>query len=200
MDKIVLDGRRLVDIGYLFQQISMMSNHSPFACSFKDMYLIKEKQMGLKNVITFQCRMCNIEKSLSLVEEADSLLEINNALALATVSTGTGYSALDEIFSVLNIPFMSPTTYQKNHNKVTEIIESISWDMMVKAGQEEARLAIQLGQIDQDGIPLITVIADGAWSKRSYSVNYDASSGVVSFFSYTLEKLMSYRSNLNTYL
>ncbi|RZC32481.1 hypothetical protein BDFB_015024, partial [Asbolus verrucosus] len=34
---------------------------------------------------------------------------------------------------------------------------------MVDAGKEEHRLAIEAGEIDKDGIPLITVIADGAW-------------------------------------
>lgn len=43
-------------------------------------------------------------------------------------------------------------------------------------------MAKNLGEVDKNGIPLITVVADGAWSKRSYSVNYDAKSGVVITF------------------
>jgi len=34
--------------------------------------------------------------------------------------------------------------------------------------------------VDTDGIPYITVVADGQWSKRSYRTKYDAFSGVVS--------------------
>lgn len=37
-----------------------------------------------------------------------------------------------------------------------------------------------VGNVDADGIPCITVVADGQWSKRSYRTKYDALSGVVS--------------------
>lgn len=36
------------------------------------------------------------------------------------------------------------------------------------------------GNIDENGITCITVVTDGAWGKRSYNVNYDSMSGVVS--------------------
>lgn len=51
---------------------------------------------------------------------------------------------------------------------------------MIDAGKEERDLAIQNGHVDDDGIPYITVVVDGAWSKRSYGHNYNALSGVVS--------------------
>jgi hypothetical protein len=53
---------------------------------------------------------------------------------------------------------------------------------MQKAVEEEKRITINCGNIDTDGIPVITVIADGQWSKRNYKTKYDASSGVVSNF------------------
>jgi flagellar basal body rod protein FlgC len=48
------------------------------------------------------------------------------------------------------------------------------------AVEEEAKIAIENGDINENGVPMITVIADGAWSKRSYRTNYNALSGVVS--------------------
>lgn len=51
---------------------------------------------------------------------------------------------------------------------------------MIKAGEEEKRLAIEAGDIDVDGIPMCTVVADDQWSKRSYKTKYDALSDVVS--------------------
>lgn len=35
------------------------------------------------------------------------------------------------------------------------------------------------GYIDGDGIPMITVVTDGVWCKRSYKTKYDALSGVI---------------------
>lgn len=51
---------------------------------------------------------------------------------------------------------------------------------MEQAGKEEYKLALENGSVDNDGIPLITVILDGGWSKRSYGHNFSANSGAVS--------------------
>lgn len=47
---------------------------------------------------------------------------------------------------------------------------------MEEAGKEERQLALEREDVDKDGIPFITVIADGAWSKSSYRTNYNAPS------------------------
>lgn len=51
---------------------------------------------------------------------------------------------------------------------------------MLNASIEEKRLAIESGDIDSDGVPLLTVICDGSWGKRSYRTMYNSSSGTVS--------------------
>lgn len=50
---------------------------------------------------------------------------------------------------------------------------------MKKAGDEERKIALEEGNIDEDGTPVCTVIADGQWSKRSYKTKYNALSGAV---------------------
>jgi len=50
---------------------------------------------------------------------------------------------------------------------------------MKKAGVEERELALEAGEVDENGIPMCTVVADGQWCKRSYKTKYDALSGVV---------------------
>lgn len=54
-------------------------------------------------------------------------------------------------------------------------------DYMRANGAREKSLAIEKGKME-DGVPYITVIVDGGWSKRSYGHAYNASSGVVSNF------------------
>lgn len=54
------------------------------------------------------------------------------------------------------------------------------WEIMELAGKEEHEIAKRNGDIDDDGIPHITVFLDGGWSKRSYGHSYTAASGVVS--------------------
>lgn len=48
---------------------------------------------------------------------------------------------------------------------------------MLEAGKEEKRLAKEMSDYYQ-GVPAITVIVDGGWSKRSHKYSYNAKSGV----------------------
>jgi hypothetical protein len=66
---------------------------------------------------------------------------------------------------------MSITKYQKVHEFVAN---KTAWESIVAAGKEEDRLAIENGDVNSDGIPLKTVVADGAWLKRSYKHYYNA--------------------------
>lgn len=50
---------------------------------------------------------------------------------------------------------------------------------MEAAALEEAKIAVENGHVDPDGVPYITVYLDGGWSHRSYGHNYNAASGVV---------------------
>lgn len=68
-----------------------------------------------------------MEKLVDLISDSNDGIDINNALALGTLSKGTGYSAANELFSVLNIPFMTDVTYQKHHeNIISNIISFIT--------------------------------------------------------------------------
>lgn len=48
------------------------------------------------------------------------------------------------------------------------------------AKKKPRQVTYENGDISKDGIPMISVVVDGAWSKRSYRFNYNALSGVVS--------------------
>jgi len=62
-------------------------------------------------------------------------------------------------------------------------IKDSALEEMIKAGNEERQLAIDDNNLDTDGTPMCTVIADGQWSKRSYRTKYNAFSGaVINFF------------------
>jgi len=78
------------------------------------------------------------------------------------------------------MPVMSNNKYQLLHNKIATYYNEIFWVEIELAGKEEAKIAIENNEIDTNGRPMITVIADGAWSKRSHKTKYNAFSGVVS--------------------
>jgi len=79
----------------------------------------------------------------------------------------------------LEVPSLSCSGFNKVQVEIGNIIYKSSLDEMKRAGEEEKRIALECGDVDSDGIPMCTVIADGQWSKRSYKTKYDALSGVV---------------------
>jgi len=95
------------------------------------------------------------------------------------------------------MPNMSIPSYQKYHNDVKKHTEDLAFDAMIDAGNEEAALAVIENNVNEKGIPLITVTADDAWSKRSYKSGYNALSGVVSILPDFLKKL--FRSSIIIY-
>jgi len=62
---------------------------------------------------------------------------------------------------------------------ISDVVQDAAIEEMIKAGDEERRLAYECGNIDKDGTPVCTVIADGQWSKRSYKTKFNAFSGAV---------------------
>ncbi|KAJ8875507.1 hypothetical protein PR048_023402 [Dryococelus australis] len=68
--------------------------------------------------------------------------------------------------------------------KVSEAIDDAALQSMLDTAEEEKSIAIRDGNVDSDGVPICTVVVDGAWCKRSYKTNYDALSGVKSVLFY----------------
>lgn len=177
-----LSGRRIIEIFSFIREIqNNLSDHGPFECTFKDMNLISETRSGLQSKINFECKMCGLKKSLKTNNyENVGTININEAAVVGTLASGGGYSHFSQIFSAIDIPVMSSTTYSKNENKVSTNFEKVASKMMLNAAIEEKTLAIENNEVDKDGVPLLTVICDGSWGKRSYRTMYNSSSGTVS--------------------
>lgn len=134
--------------------------------------------------------MCGAIENIHSEDPERKGFNINTAVTSAILNTGQGYSQLEEFCGILDMYCMSFPTYQNIHEEVSQNIFSVSLEEMKKAGQEESKIAIENGDVDEQGRPLITVIADGAWSKRSYKNNYNALSGVASIFGWNTKKCL----------
>ncbi|XP_063242387.1 uncharacterized protein LOC134542230 isoform X1 [Bacillus rossius redtenbacheri] len=187
-----MEGRRIVDLGYLVDSIMSIGRHYPFDCTFSDMKLINEKRLGFCSVLTFKCLMCNMIKHVRTEkpDQAAELMNVNAAVVSGVVTTGGGYSQLEEMCASVSMPCISRDTWQVYHGQVSESINKTLQDVMREAGAEEAELAKAAGEVDKDGIPLIVVVADGAWAKRSYKTKYDALSGVGAIIGYRTKKVL----------
>lgn len=154
------------------------------------MDIVRENRKGLNSSFFMKCKICNFEYNLKLYDENSESMDMNTASTFGSISTGIGFSTTEEYMSALNVPFMCPNKYQQCHENLGEIIRQTAWTKMEEAAEEEASLAREYKEVDRDNRPCITVVADGAWSKRSYNVNYNSASGVVSLLTSVLPFLM----------
>ncbi|XP_060859259.1 uncharacterized protein LOC132936536 [Metopolophium dirhodum] len=185
----MLTGRRIVNMSDIIEQIK--KRHSgPYGCSFIDTEYESEVNYGFLSVFTFKCKMCNIKTRLHSEYIHNSEMNINNAAVNACQAIGIGHTQLAELSGFLDLPALSSTGFLRVQTEVAEIVHATAWDEMKKAGEEERRLAIESGNLDVDGIPIITVVADGQWSKRSYKTKYDALSGAASIIGYRTQKVL----------
>ena len=78
--------------------------------------------------------------------------------------------------SVFGIPVMTKRVFIKTEHSLGTWWWKVLEESMKTTGQEEKRLAIERRDFHQ-GIPAITVIVDGGWSKRTHKHSYNAKSG-----------------------
>lgn len=188
-----VDGRRVIDVMFFFSQLQMISHHnSPFECNFNNLKLIEESRKGLFSRFTFKCMMCNQILNIDNCEKVnqETKMTVNQSFVSGIMSVGLGFSALEELLSVAEISTMSNRIYAKCHKKVCEWWERAKATSMAEAALEESKLALERGEVNQNGIPMITVVADGCWSKRSYGKNYAALSGAAAIVGYRTKKVI----------
>jgi len=90
-----LEGRRIVDIKYIFDQIQN-SRHEHFDCSFLDMVFQSECRKGYMSVLNFRCKMCNISSSFTSenIQHTNNYLPINKAIVNGSLAIGTEFVVL----------------------------------------------------------------------------------------------------------
>jgi len=181
-----IGARRIIDFNNFWQQLITIVTHGrPFDCSFLNLKLCGERRNGLSSSITLTCNMCNTMFNLETCHAI-----VNEDVVEAAISTGFGFYNSEEFFNTLDIPFMSQKTYLKLQKKASDNWEEIASIKMSEAAKEEAEYARKNGLVDRDGVPLITVVADGCWSKRSYKSNYNAPSGAATIIGHQFGKVL----------
>ncbi len=78
--------------------------------------------------------------------------------------------------SVMGVPVMTKSSFVNTEKAIGEVWKQELLKSMADTGAEEKWLAIERGEY-HEGIPAITVIVDGGWSKRSHKHSYNANSG-----------------------
>lgn len=124
------------------------------------MDLISEIRLGMQITINFKCKMCKLEKLIKTTNyyENSGTKNVNEATVVGAISSGGDYSShISKIFSAINIPVMNNKTYSLYESKVTNKFENIAAKIMFNVAMEEKTLAIENGDVDKDGVRLLTV-------------------------------------------
>ena len=90
--------------------------------------------------------------------------------------TGGCCNNLEELLCTVGIPSMLKPTFIEIERLLGSSFKAYLGELMLQAGQEEKQLAIENNEYHQN-VPLITVIVDGGWSKRSHKHSCNANSG-----------------------
>lgn len=172
-----IEGRRIVDIGYLFKEIGQI-NHQSYGCNFNNLLLVGERKTGFLSEFLFTCEKCHKNEVIESENPSSSLMDVNTATVTAVVNSGQGFGQLETFSAIMNMPNMCNKLYQKLHEDVHKFTSKTACETMSLAAKKEAKLAAEIGDVREDGVPMITVIE--SLSKRSYKSNYNALSGYVS--------------------
>lgn len=187
---IALEGRRIVKITSFLDDLKIASSHSPTSCGFNNLILQKEVITGMSSNLSFVCNQCHRDFHISTSGEATNDYNIEHAAVEGIMSIGSGFYGLEEFLSTIAVPCMSNYGYSKIQNKLRDDWKVTS-DLNMRENVEcEKLLAIERGDVDTDGMPLLTVITDGSWSKRSYRSGYNALSGAASIVGYHTGKVI----------
>ena len=173
-------GSRIVNLDLLQAYTGKISEHAT-QCTGKIM-LSGEVRHGLVSILSYHCNKCSekiVFQTSDKVPGPNGNLrwEVNLGAVSGQLAIGGGHVPLRESMSVMGIPVMSEKTFMRTERAIGEWWEQRLKDSMLEAGREERLLAIENGSY-HEGVPAITVIVDGGWSKRSLKHSYNAESGV----------------------
>ena len=114
---------------------------------------------------------------------------VNLASVMSQMSTGGGKSRLNKVLTTMGVPGMGKRMFAETERFLGEAMKQQLLQSMAKAGCEEKEHAISNNHYHQ-GVPSITVVVDGGWSKRTHKHSYNAKSGVAVIFGLYTKKLL----------
>ena len=179
-ESVTIEGARIINIGKLVQCTNDLVLHG-IRCG-GSVVISGETRFGLASILTWACVECKHTITLKTSEKVKgpsgySRWEVNLAAVWGHMCIGSGHSHLEESMSVMGVPVMTKSCFISTERQIGLWWKEKLKESMLEAGREEKRLAEERGSF-HEGVPAITVIVDGGWSKRSHKHSYNANSGV----------------------
>lgn len=115
-----INGKRIVDIAHFIAEVRSLERH---ICNVKSSgYLAFDHEVheGFNSSLVFKCTACYETKAIKTNADQHSS-NINYALTWGTIACGKGYSTMQDIFSMADVPVFSNKTYAKYQQIVGEV-------------------------------------------------------------------------------
>ena len=187
-----IDGNRVISLSRLGKYIQSITSHSAICLTAVE-FLGESSRSGLASVLISRCSGCMKKFRLTTCRTVkvgkSSHFAVNVGAVLGEISTGGGQAHLEEQLACIEVPAICQRTFTRLERELGQVIETEVTVELVKAGEEERKLAIERNEFDED-VPAIPVVVDGGWSKRSHKHSYNANSGVGVIFGATTKKLL----------
>ena len=179
-ERVTIEGSRIINIDKLKQYMKDLTIHA--AQCGGAFTLAGETREGLASILAGKCSVCKHTISLKTSPKVKGpkryrRWECNLAAVWGQMVVGGGHSHLEEAMSVLGVPVMTKKSFINTERDIGCWWKEMLEKSMIEAGEEEKKLAEERGSF-HDGVPAISVIVDGGWSKRSHKHSYNANSGV----------------------
>ncbi len=179
-ETVTIDCSRIINMSKLKQYMNDLTIHA--AQCGGAFTLAGETREGLASIISGKCSVCRLTVSLETSTKVKGPKNYNRwkcnlAAVWGQMVVGGGHSHLEEAMSMLGIPVMTKKSFINTERDIGIWWKEMLEKYMIEAGKEEKRLA-EMKQSFHDGVPAISVIVNGGWSKRSHKHSYNANSGV----------------------
>ena len=177
-----MKGNRIINLKQLASFIEEVSTHSATCHQGKITLIGERNREGLASILAAKCSGCRLEVAFPTSSKITGVgrgqrWESNLAAVWGQMSTGGGHAPLSETMAVLGVPVMTKRAFIATEQAVGQAWWSALENSMKIAAEEERRHAIEQGSL-HEGVPAISVIVDGGWSKRTHKHTYNAKSGV----------------------
>ncbi|XP_063385048.1 uncharacterized protein LOC134671192 [Cydia fagiglandana] len=173
---IGLTGNRIVDIQHILHWAFALGKHTK-TCANSTIEFVRELRNGFNSIFIFKCSMC--DKEFRESNENSDHEKLNTGFVWGTVTGAGYYTQASHLTNVMDIPTMGPSKFRKIEKSLGDTWKDQLTEEIKNVGQQERAIAIEKGQITDNGIPYIEVEVDGGWAKRSYGHNYNSASGMI---------------------
>ena len=185
-----ISGCRIINMDQFRDSISMLTAHSA-QCGGKCTLDGETMHSGLAVILQASCVKCGHVFSIRTRTETSSGKQwtVNLGAVLGEMSTGGGLTRFNSTLALMEVPGMHKRMYSDTEEFLGKEMRQHLARSMQEVAEEEKQHAIDTDSFHQ-GVPSITVVVDGGWSKRAHKHSYNAKSGVAVIFGNHTRKLL----------